>query len=385
MPKKKQARNRGQIIPKGDGRWLIRFYLGRQDGKRVYPSELIEGTFSQAQKALTKLLSKYDTNTFVPPSKLTLKEHCEAWLATKVSLGPKTIREYKNRLTKDVYPYLGSKTIASLSGPIIQTWCASLIARGLSPRTVEFSHTVLSASLKYALRHGLLSANPCAFTELPRKIHSEQKVFSPHEAALFIEHSKASKWNALWTLMLTTGLRPQEAAALTWADIDLTARMVVVRRALVEVTQGHYEPRETKTAQSKRALSIPEYTVKALERHQIASSGIGGAWAFANEDGGYYDISAIRKAWKRDIILANANLAEENAAERVPDIKLYGARHSHLTHLLMMPGGHLKVASARAGHSSIGVTGDTYSHVLPEVDREVGDKIGVLLFATKAG
>ena len=64
---------------------------------------------------------------------------------------------------------------------------------------------------------------------------------------------------------------------------------------------------------------------------------------------------------------------------RLPSITLYGARHSHVTHLLMM-GVHPKVAGDRAGHSSTQVTMDTYSHVLPEVDREAGEKVGILLF-----
>lgn len=127
-------------------------------------------------------------------------------------------------------------------------------------------------------------------------------------------------------------------------------------------------------------MSIPDYTVSALRRHQFASAGLGGAWVFCNEAGHHYDLSAARKAWKRDTILANANLAEEGSELRLPEIRLYGARHTHLTHLLML-GVHPKVAGDRAGHSSISVTMDTYSHVLPEVDRLAGDKIGTLLFA----
>lgn len=379
MAKKAGPRKRGQIIPKGDGKYLVRFFLGRKDGKRVYPSALVDGTYGQAQKALTKLLGQYDTNTYVPPSKLTLKEHCDAWLATKASLGPKTKREYGNRLEKDVYPVLGEKTLASLSGPLIQTWCSSLTARGLSPRTVEFSHTVLSQAMKYALRHGMIPANPCAFTELPKKAHSEQEVFSPEQAALFLSHTKTSKWNCLWTVLLTAGLRPQEALALTWLDIDLSAGILYVRRALVEVEPGIYQPGEPKTKKSKRAVSVPTYTVQALERHRKEHGGIGEAWVFPNERGHHYDLTSPRKGWTRDIKLANAALAEENNAARIPDITLYGARHSHITHLLMA-NVHPKAAGDRAGHSSTQVTMDTYSHVLPAVDRDAAEKIGTLLF-----
>jgi integrase len=338
----------------------------------------VEGTYGQAQKALTKLLREADTQAYIQPSKVTLTEHCATWLRTKVSLGPKTLREYTARLAKDVYPVLGMKTLDSISGHHIQSWCSSLTLRGLSPRTVEFSHTVLSQALKYAVRTGMLSKNPCEFTELPRKIHTEQQVFSPEQASLFLSHSKTSKWNCLWTVMLTTGLRPQEALALKWSDVDTAAKTITAIRALVEVEAGKYEPMEMKTRNSRRLLSIPDYTVQTLLRHQFQQGVIGG-FVFPNEAGGHYDLSPVRKGWKRDIILANASLAEENNAVRLPDINLYGARHSHLTHFLKL-GGHPKAASSRAGHGSAAFTMDTYQHAIPEVDAEAGEKIGVLLF-----
>ena len=116
MPAKPAPRNRGQIIQKGDGRWLVRFYAGRDaEGKRQYPAKLVEGTYKQAEKELTKMLRESDTGTFVPASKQSLKDYCTLWLDGKVGLSAKTKRDYILRLEKDVYPVLGTVKLDQVS------------------------------------------------------------------------------------------------------------------------------------------------------------------------------------------------------------------------------------------------------------------------------
>lgn len=374
--KRPQERHRGQIIPKGDGKWLVRFYNGRDSsGRRLYPSSVVEGTFSQAQKALTSLLSQADSKTYVSPSKVTVKEYIEQWLTTKTSLGPKTKREYENRMKKDVYPLLGGVKLDQLTPLRIQQLYAGMSARGLSPRTVEFTHTVLHQALEQAVRFDMLVKNPAAHVELPRKEHTEQLVFSPAQASLFLEKTSGHKLHPLWVFLLTSGCRPQEALALQWSDFTEDLGVVRIQRALVEVEAGRYEPRETKTARSKRAISVPQETARVLREHRKALGLLGG-YVFPSATGSHLDLANVRHAWKKAIRDVNKTLLP---ADELPKVKLYGARHTHITHLLML-NVHPQVAADRAGHSSIAVTMGTYSHVLPEVDREAGDKVGSLLF-----
>ncbi|MFN2528034.1 MAG: hypothetical protein ABR584_04890, partial [Candidatus Baltobacteraceae bacterium] len=57
-------------------------------------------------------------------------------------------------------------------------------------------------------------------------------------------------------------------------------------------------------------------------------------------------------------------------------------RHTHIS-LLLKGGTPLKVASERAGHAAIGITGDIYGHVLPGMDRAAADGFGTLLRKAK--
>ena len=62
----------------------------------------------------------------------------------------------------------------------------------------------------------------------------------------------------------------------------------------------------------------------------------------------------------------------------LPHIRFHDLRHSHATQLLKQ-GVHPKVVSERLGHSKVGITLDTYSHVLPGMQEDAADKIDVAL------
>jgi hypothetical protein len=74
------GRKAGSIIPKGPNKHLIRWFVGRGvDGKRVYGSKTIEGTFSQAQKALGKETHDVAHGAYIAPAKQTLGEYVSTW------------------------------------------------------------------------------------------------------------------------------------------------------------------------------------------------------------------------------------------------------------------------------------------------------------------
>jgi integrase len=55
-------------------------------------------------------------------------------------------------------------------------------------------------------------------------------------------------------------------------------------------------------------------------------------------------------------------------------VRLHDLRHSHATQLLIN-GVHPKVVSERLGHSSVGITLDIYSHVLPGLQEDAAKKL----------
>ena len=65
---------------------------------------------------------------------------------------------------------------------------------------------------------------------------------------------------------------------------------------------------------------------------------------------------------------------------KLPQIRFHDLRHSHATHLLAA-GVHPKIAQERLGHSNVGITLDTYSHVLPGMQEDAVAKVDAAIQA----
>ena len=134
--KTKQERRRGQIVPKGDGCYLIRFFLGRSpDKRRKYSSRIVYGNYRKAEQELTKVFREIDTQTFAEPSRQTVAEYLDRWLETTapLSVSERTLEDYRTRLKLDVVPNIGAIRLDRLSMQDVQSVSAAQSSRGLSP------------------------------------------------------------------------------------------------------------------------------------------------------------------------------------------------------------------------------------------------------------
>lgn len=68
----------------------------------------------------------------------------------------------------------------------------------------------------------------------------------------------------------------------------------------------------------------------------------------------------------------------------VPKIRFHDLRHTHAS-LMLLQGVHPKVVSERLGHANIGITLDTYSHVMPGLQEKAAAKFADELFAVMDG
>lgn len=369
----KGERNRGQIIRRGDDRYLVRIYLGRrEDGKRRYSARIVSGTYKCAERELTKALRELDTGSYVEPSKQTLREHLTSWLDNfaRLAVSPRTHEDYHHRLTHDVLPILGERRLDQITSHDVQRLYADMDARGLAPRTIRYTHSVLKQALKRAVIQGALVRNPADHAELPRQKRREMKVLAPEEVSRFLVVTRDDPLHALWAVLLLGGLRPGEALGLRWSDLDGDQLRIV--RALRKTTGDQYVLADTKTDGSRRLVLMPTPVVSALQVHrsrqnrEILATGPDyerNDLIFANVCGRPMDIAKVRRCFKAALKRAG-----------VTQVRLYDARHTHAT-LLMGEGVNPKVVSERLGHTNIGITLDTYSHVLPTMQQSVVERL----------
>jgi integrase len=241
---------------------------------------------------------------------------------------------------------------------------------------VRHLHAVLRRALGDAVRWGVLARNPAAVVAPPRAVRHEIRALTTDEARALLAACEGERLGALYVLALTTGMRRGELLALRWRDVDLVEGVLAVRSTLYRA-EGRLVLAEPKTARARRLIHLAPEAVGALRRHREAQLEdrlrLGPAWddqdlVFANELG--------RPVEAHNMIRRSFHPLLERAG--LPRIRFHDLRHSTAT-LLLSSGVHPKVVSEILGHATIGITLDTYSHVLPAMHREAVGAMSLLL------
>jgi integrase len=197
------------------------------------------------------------------------------------------------------------------------------------------------------------------------------------EMAQMFESTATHRLSALWVLLVTTGMRSGEAAALTWDDIGTTT--IAVRRSVQrERGRGLFIP-AAKTEGSRRHIELAPEAREALQHHHdrqlLERRKAQDLWTdqdlvFCTEEGKLLDPARIYKSFKAALKAAG-----------LPSIRVHDLRHTCAT-LLLGKGVHPKMVQELLGHSSITLTLNTYSHVTPNMHHEVASFMSELFSPT---
>jgi integrase len=230
------SRKTGQIIARGDSRWLVRVYLGRdrETGKRAYHNRTIYGSLRHAQAYLTRRLHERDVSRGVAGLQISVDEFLDHWLKTAVNpkVRGKTYSGYAAMLRRYVHPAIGTRMLASLSPLEIQAAYQAMIDRKLSARTIRYAHSVLRAAIRQAIRWQLLLADPTQGVQLPSPQCREMSVLTTEQARTFLKSASLSPHGCLFAVALTSGMRPSEYLGLCWRDIDWDRGTVSIVRTI---------------------------------------------------------------------------------------------------------------------------------------------------------
>lgn len=351
----------------------------RSDG-RIVASALFEGkkivkygrTEKEAWDKLQKALNDLKQGRVTVTTKLTVKEYLENWLenAHRLKLRPSSIQKYRSVLRAHINPAIGHLKLSSLTRQHIQAFYAQKVDEHLKPKTVKVIHTVLSRALKDAVRDEILARNVCEHVTLPRMNVYEAHAFTQEECQRLIDVARIGH---LWPLLLVaivTGARRGELLALRWDDIDMATGVVRLHRTADRLVGLGWVENETKTVHGMRSVQLPQVAIDALveQRAYIEELSKSSFWhghdlVFPGRFGNYMDGSALLKRLKTLLVRAG-----------LPAARFHDLRHSTAT-LLLASGVNPKVVQELLGHSNISVTLGMYGHVLPNMQKDVRDKM----------
>jgi integrase len=266
--------------------------------------------------------------------------------------------------------------LRSLTPEQIQFALGKLLDAGLARRTVRQVHMVLRRALKQAVLWRMLPSNPSDAVKPPRPDRKELRTLNEEEVRLLISTTSGTRQHALWVLLATTGCRLGEALGLRWSDVDFEGSIVTICRALQAQRGVGLTFVEPKSARSRRTLPLPAETVSVLAEHRrdrdTDRQQAGDQWqetdlVFTTPIGGPRNPRNLTAPFH--IALRRAGL---------PRVRIHDLRHSAATHLLTK-GVHPKVVQDLLGHSTIAITLDTYSHVLPPLAKDASGHMSSLV------
>jgi len=135
--------------------------------------------------------------------------------------------------------------------------------RGLSARTVQYTHAVLRRALKQAKRWDIVDRNVAEDDDPPRLKRDEIQPLDREQTRRLLHAAEGDRLHALYVVAATAGLRPGEMLALRWSDVDLEAGTLRINRAL---SGGEFTA--TKTSRSRRKIELSSSARVALRAHR---------------------------------------------------------------------------------------------------------------------
>jgi len=376
MARKRNA-GEGSIFQRSDGRWCAQLDLGWEGGRRR--RKYVYGAMAaEVQEQLLKARADHTAGLPVSAHRQTVENFLRDWLENSVcpSVPAATYRSYEQTVRNHLIPELGRLQLRELGPQHVRAMLNRKLATALSPRSVTYLRVVLRAALNQARKWTLVARN-AELVEPPKFERFRIEPLSPEQGRALLEAVKGHRLEALYAVALACGLRMGEILGLRWQDIDLEQSRLTVSQALQRQKGRGLVLTETKTDRSRRAIALPVQLVAALREHRVRQLeerlAAGSGW----QDSGLVFTSSVGTPLEPRNLFRTFKAMLKRAG--LPDIRFHDLRHSAAS-LMLAQGVSLRVVMEVLGHSSISLTADTYSHVMPSLVRDATEKAAALLF-----
>ncbi|MEH7418641.1 site-specific integrase [Neobacillus drentensis] len=284
-------------------------------------------------------------------------------------------------ITQHLKPGLGHIKISKLQPAHLQEYYVQklyngkLDGSGLSATSVKHHHRLIFKALKDAVKWQLLSRNVAGAVSPPKTKKVEMHTWDHEQVITFLEVAKGSSYYPIYLTTIYTGMRRGEVLGLRWQDIDFDNLVISVRQSLQEVKKVGLTFKEPKSGKSRSITITPNLAkeLKKLYKPQLEYKLLLGQdyhdfdLVFAQKNGKPIQPTEMARNYRKFVEISG-----------LPYIRFHDLRHTHAT-LMLQQGIHPKVVSERLGHSTIGITMDTYTHVLPNMQKEAAQQFEQLI------
>ncbi len=374
---KRRPSGDGMVRKRDDGRWEGRIVVGhKNNGEPIYRYVLAK-TQSELTQKLHDKIEMYRDADLSEDCNMTLGEWLDKWISEFMifTIREGTLSAYKSLIEHQIKPYLGKRSLSTLTTNEIQKFYNAIKKNGrvhadrehgteLADSMVRKIHMLLHESLDTALKQRLIVNNPTNGTTIPKNNYPAKQILNDEQLDRFMEVIKSDeRWYDFFYTEITTGLRKGEICGLRWEDFDEHSGKLKIQRSVGRIKDGVLPVGETKTETGMREILLPPSTTELLIKRKENAVG---NWIFPNFYRPEEPLNPQSAYTHLKVLLKKAEL---------PLIRFHDLRHTFATHAIA-GGVDAKTLSGILGHTNASFTLDTYTHVTTDMQKNAAKIVG---------
>lgn len=331
------------------------------DYKDIFGNRKTKGGFKRkvdAESFRIEILAEISKGGQLQDKKMTFQKASELFLELHAipRCRPTTVYHYKGYLKNHILPCFGHLKLIEINSIMIKQFLCDKTKTDLANSTINKFKKLMGAIFNMMIEDGIINHNPAArIKSLKETPNIEIDPLNQEEVKAFLNKTK-EVYPDFYTLAFTaiyTGMRQGELLALTWSDINWKTNKIIVSKSYTHGRLG-----ETKTGKTRRIDMSPKLA-KVLKEWKLACPVNSQNIVFPNSNGEYQDANNMLKR-RYYFALGRAGLHKR---------RFHDLRHTYAT-LSLLNSIPMKYVQSQLGHSSIKMTMDTYTHLLPEVNEQ---------------
>jgi integrase len=338
-------------------RWIGVVTVGYDTRGKPRRRKFSARTKTEGNQKMKELQREIDLGLDLTRGPITVQEVVESWLANGLhGRSESTVAQNRHLAQSHIIPLIGKRPIRELRAHDVDRMLSAR-RHELSTSTLQRVLSVLRRAIRWAEARDLVGRNVALLCTAPTgKVGRPSKSLTLEQARAVLAACDDSRLGAYVTLAMLTGVRNEEARALTWDHVDLVGDPYAVPAVppSVRVWRSVRAGGDTKTRLSRRTIGLPATCVQVLEKHRSAMQEAGlyadRGLVFCTSQGTALDSANVRRSFRA--LCRAAGLDAEKWTPRE-------LRHSFVS-LMSDAGVPLEEIARLVGHGSTKVTETVY-------------------------
>lgn len=257
-----------------------------------------------------------------------------------------------------ISPYFSELIVSEITPNHIRKWQNELKKSSYSDTYLKAINNQLTAIFNFAIKYFNLSSSPTLKAgSMGKKNADSMQFWTVDEFKLFIGHCNNNQLALAYKILFWTGIRRGELLALTYNDIDLENKLITINKTYTRIEKVDVI-NPPKTSKSKRVIAISESLANDIKDYYNT----------------LYDFKSNERIFEYSLSKLRHNLNSICKRNGVKQIRVHDLRHSHASLLIELGFTPLAI-SERLGHENIQTTLNTYSHLYPNKDIKIANKL----------